>query len=305
MKDSEFSRRDFLRSGSMLAMGTVAGTLSASALAARVGPAKVNVPMESVVKAAVKGNIKHSISKWCYNSIPLGQFCDICKEIGIVSIELLRPRDFPTMKEKGMICAMTSSHPLKEGFCNKANHERCIEAVKASIDANVEYGFPNVVTFSGNREGIPDEEGIKNAVEGYKKVVGYAEEKKVTLCMEYLNSKVNHPDYMFDHMKWGVEVCKQVGSPNLKILYDIYHAQIMEGDIIRTIQDYSEYIAHYHTAGNPGRHELDENQELYYPAIMRAIVKTGFKGYVGHEFEPTNRKDPLASLVQAVQVCDV
>jgi hydroxypyruvate isomerase len=305
MKDNEFSRRDFLRSSSLLAAGTVAGTLGVTALAAEGEQKPIRVPMDSVAKAATKGNIKHSISKWCYGAIPLGQFCDICKQIGIESIELLRPKDFPTMKEKGMMCAMTHGANLTKGMCNPAYHESSIQALTTGIDASKEYGFPNVVAFSGNAEGITPEDGLKNAVEGFKKIVGHAEKNNVTICIEYLNSKVNHKDYMFDNMLWGVELCKQVGSPNLKILYDIYHAQVMEGDIIRNIQDYNQYIAHYHTAGNPGRHELDENQELYYPAIMRAIVATGYKGYVGHEFEPTNKKDPLASLVQAVQVCDV
>jgi hydroxypyruvate isomerase len=199
---------------------------------------------------------------------------------------------------------MVSTHKLFRGMNNKAYHPECIEKIREAIDAAVQYGFANVITFSGMREeGIDDQKGIENTVTGLKEIIGYAEEKKVTVCMEYLNSKVNHPGYMFDHLAWGIEVCDKVGSENLKILYDIYHAQIMEGDIIRTIQKYHQYFGHYHTAGNPGRNEIDDTQEIYYPAIMRAIAETGYKGYVAHEFMP--KGEPFESLAEAVKICDV
>ena len=198
---------------------------------------------------------------------------------------------------------MLFSHSLQNGLSHKENHAECLAKIRTSIDAAAEYGFPNVICFSGNRAGIADDVGLENTVTALKQIIGYAEDKRVTLCIEYLNSKVNHKDYMFDHTSWGVEVCRKVGSERMKILYDIYHAQIMEGDIIRTIRDNHEYIGHYHTGGNPGRNEIDETQELYYPAIMRAIVETGYKGYVGQEFVPT--REPLVSLAQGVKICDV
>jgi hydroxypyruvate isomerase len=200
---------------------------------------------------------------------------------------------------------MVNTHGLTKGINRKENHEECLAKIRSAIDAAAEYTYPNVISFPGNREGMPDDVGVENSVIALKKIAGYAEKKKVTICLEYLNSKVNHKDYMFDNMAWGVEVCKKVGSERVKILYDIYHAQIMEGDIIRTIRDNKEYIGHYHTGGNPDRHEIDETQELYYPAIMRAIVETGFKGYVAHEFVPKPKSDPIESLAYAVRICDV
>ena len=255
---------------------------------------------ERVVK---NGRINHSVSRWCYNKLSLDELCAAAAKMGLKSVELLNPPELPTVKKHGLICAMLFSHSLQDGLSHKENHTECLAKIRSSIDAAAEYGFPNVICFSGNRAGITDDVGLENTVTALKQIIGYAEDKKVTLCIEYLNSKVNHKDYMFDHMSWGVEVCKKVGSKRMKILYDIYHAQIMEGDIIRTIRDYHEYISHYHTGGNPGRNEIDETQELYYPAIMRAIVETGYKGYVGQEFVPT--REPLVSLAQGVKICDV
>ena len=210
---------------------------------------------------------------------------------------------FATVKKYGLVVSMVNSHSLTDGLADKKFHDMCLAKLRETIDATSEAGFPNVISFSGNRRGIPDDVGIENAVEALKKIVGYAEQKKVTIVLEYLNSKVNHKDYMFDKTAWGVEVCKRVGSERVKILYDIYHAQIMEGDIIRTIRQNKDYIGHYHTGGNPGRNEIDETQELYYPAIMKAIVETGYKGYVAHEFVP--KRDPLESLTYATRICDV
>lgn len=294
MNKNTISRRTFIRNTSLMAAGTIAGALASRA------PALSISEVERVVK---NGRINQSVSRWCYGKFSLDELCTVAKKMGMNAIDLLGPNDFPTLKKHGMVCSMISTHSLPKGMNDKKNHAGCIASIRSAIDAAAEYGFPNVISFSGNRDGIPDDVGIENAVEGLKEIAGYAEQKKVNICLEYLNSKVNHKDYMFDHTAWGVEVCKKVGSERLKILYDIYHAQIMEGDIIRTVRDNKDYIGHYHTGGNPGRNEIDETQELYYPAIMKAIAETGFKGYVAHEFVP--RRDPLESLAYAVRICDV
>ncbi len=294
MESDKLSRRSFIRNTSILAAGTIAGS------AVRKGYAGMASNVETVVK---NGRINQSVSRWCYGKISLDEFCVAVKKMGLEAIDLMGPKDFPTLKKHGLICSMVETHGLTKGINNKDNHAECISKIRSAIDAAAEHGFPNVISFPGNRDGMSDEVGTENSVAALKQIVGYAEEKKVTICLEYLNSKVNHKGYMFDNMNWGVEVCKKVGSERVKILYDIYHAQIMEGDIIRTIQNNNRYIGHYHTGGNPGRNEIDETQELYYPAIMRAIIKTEFKGYVAHEFVP--KRDPLTSLAQAVQICDV
>ena len=293
MDNNKLSRRTFIRNTSVMAAGTIAG-----ALAGKTVGAAANV--ERIVKI---GRINQSVCRWCYRKFSLEELCAISKKMGIKAIDLLGPNDFPTVKKHGLACSMVSTHNLAKGMNNKDNHAECISRIRSAIDATAENGFTNVISFSGNADGITDDVGIENAVEGFKQIVGYAEQKKINICIEYLNSKVNHKGYMFDNMGWGVEVCKTVGSERLKILYDIYHAQIMEGDIIRTIQTYKDYIGHYHTGGNPGRNEIDETQELYYPAIMRAIAETGFTGYVAHEFNP--KRDPIESLAYAVRICDV
>ena len=255
--------------------------------------------------APLKGNINHSASRWCYGKIPLDKLAQECQRMGIKSIELVGPGDFAKLREYNLICAMTATggHSIEKGFNRTENHAACIAGVKAAIDATAAAGFPNVICFSGNRAGLSDEEGLKNCVAGLKQVVAYAAEQNVTICMELLNSKRDHKDYQCDRTAWGVEVCKQVGSPRLKLLYDIYHMQIMEGDVIDTLRENIQYIGHVHTGGVPGRHEIDETQELNYPAIMRALVKTGYKGYVGQEFVPT--RNPLTSLEQGIRICDV
>jgi hydroxypyruvate isomerase len=252
----------------------------------------------------VNGNIKQSVCRWCYGDIPLEKLTVEAKRIGYQSIELVTPNEFPTVKAAGLSCAMLSGAcTIPDGFNEKKNHERLEKSTREHIEFAAENGLPNVIVFSGNRRGMSDEEGQANCVEGLKRVVGFAEEKKVTICMELLNSKVNHPDYMCDRTPWGAELAKKVGSPRFKLLYDIYHMQIMEGDVIRTIQENKDYIGHYHTGGNPGRHEIDETQELYYPAIVRAIIETGFDGFLAQEFIPT--RDPLTSLTQGFKICDV
>lgn len=254
--------------------------------------------------ASLKGNIKHSISPGVLGKMSLEEKAAVCKQLGIRGIDLIGAgASWDVLKKNGLIGTMTPSHSLTQGLANKQYHEGCLNSIRKSIEATAEAGFPNVICFSGNRGGIPDDEGMENCVIALKQVVGLAEEKGVTLCMELLNSKVNHKDYMCDRTPWGVELCKKVGSERFKLLYDIYHMQIMEGDIIRTIKDNIDYIGHVHTAGNPGRHEIDETQELNYPPIMKALVEKGYKGYVGQEYGPT--RDHLESLKQAIAICDV
>jgi len=259
--------------------------------------------LEKIERVATKGHINQSVSRWCFGKWSLDQLCEVSKRLGIKAIDLLGPGDFATVKKHGLVCSMVSSHSLTNGLADKKFHAQCLAKLREAIDATSDAGFPNVISFSGNRRGIPDDVGIENAVEALKKIAGHAEKKKITINLEYLNSKVNHKDYMLDNMAWGAEVCRRVGSDRVKILYDIYHAQIMEGDIIRTLRANKDYIGHYHTGGNPGRNEIDDSQELYYPAIMQAIAKTGFTGYVAHEFVP--KQDPLESLTYATRICDV
>lgn len=273
---------------------------AAAAVAGMALPGSASAGVERVVK---NGRINQSVCRWCYGKLSLDELCAAAVKMGLKSVELLNPEELPIVKKYGLVCAMLFSHSLQDGLSHKENHDECLAKIRTNIDAAAEYGFPNVICFSGNRKGMADEVGIENTVAALKQIIGYAEKKNVNICIELLNSKVNHKDYMFDHMSWGVEVCKKVGSERMKILYDIYHAQIMEGDIIRTIRDYHEYIGHYHTGGNPGRNEIDETQELYYPAIMEAVIETGYKGYVGQEFVPT--REPLVSLAQGVRICDV
>jgi hydroxypyruvate isomerase len=260
---------------------------------------------EAAAKAVREGRLNQSVCKWCYGKIPLEQFCQNCVDIGLKAIDLLGPGDFATLKKHGLACSMTQGvwGGIGEGFNRKENHEKLIDSLKKLVDANAEAGFPNVICFSGNRKGMSDDEGMKNCAEGIKQIMGYAEQKKVNIIMELLNSKRDHKDYMCDHTKWGVDLCKMVGSDRFKLLYDIYHMQIDEGDVIATIKQYKDYLGHYHTGGNPGRNEIDETQELYYPAIAKTIADTGFKGYFAHEFIP--KRDPITSLTQAAKLCTV
>jgi hydroxypyruvate isomerase len=251
-----------------------------------------------------KGNVKQSLCRWCYGGIPLDQLAAAAKGIGYQSIELVTPEEFPTVQAAGLTCAMLSgADAIDRGFNRAQHHDQLKIALADHIEFAAKHGLPNVICFSGNRRGMSDEEGLEHCTAGLKQIVGLAEKKNVTICMELLNSRVDHADYMCDRTPWGVELVKQVGSPRFKLLYDIYHMQIMEGDVIRTIRDNKDYIGHYHTGGNPGRHEIDETQELNYPAIMRAIVETGYDGYVAQEFIPA--RDPLTSLAEGFRVCDV
>ena len=226
--------------------------------------------------------------------------------MGLESIELVPVNDFALLAQHGLKCAMVSGVPggILQGFNRKENHDRLVAFFEEVLPVTAQAGHPNVICFSGNREGMSDDEGLANCVAGLKRVAPLAEKHGVTVCMELLNSRVNHPDYMCDRTPWGVEMCRQVDSERVKLLYDIYHMQIMEGDIISTIRSHHDWIAHYHTGGVPGRNEIDETQEIFYPAVMRAILDTGYKGFVGQEFVP-KRPDKLASLRQGVRICDV
>lgn len=303
MQDRNISRRSFIHNTSLVAAATAVGSLANNSHAAETNKSK-KISLENMECLVKKGRINQALSKWCFGDVPFEQLCEAAAKMGIKGIDLLPPKsEYPTLKKYGLVCSLLNSHSLGNGISHKENHEKCLTQLRKSIDVASDNGFPNVITFSGNSKGMSDEEGLENSYIAMKQVIGYAEKKKITIVVEYLNSKVDHKGYMFDNMAWGVELCKKVGSENLKILYDIYHAQIMEGDIIRTIKKFHQYIGHYHTGGNPGRHEIDDTQELYYPAIMRAIVKSGYKGFVAHEFIP--KRDPLTSLAQAVKLCDV
>ncbi len=257
----------------------------------------------------LKGRIKQSVCLWCYNAyrdrtgMSLDDFAAACAEMGLKSIELVQPHDWPTLKKHGLICAMTPSHGIGKGLNRVEHHDECLASIRKSIEATAAAGFPNVITFSGNRAGMDDAEGLKNCAIGLKKIARFAEQKKVTICLEFLNS-INHRDYMADSTQWCVDLVHEVGSERVKVLYDIYHAGMMEEDPLADIRQHFECWAHYHTGGLPGRNEIDDTQTLDYPELMRAIVETGFDGYVGQEFVP-KREDALASLRQAVQICDV
>jgi hydroxypyruvate isomerase len=236
---------------------------------------------------------------------------DACKEaarLGIKGFDLSRPADWPTLKKYGLVSSMyqpTAGASIPSGLNRKENHARIDQGMRAAIDESAAAGVPNIITFSGNRAGMADAEGADNCVAFLNNIKGYAESKGVTICMELLNSRVNHKDYMFDHMAWGVDVMKRVNSPRVKILYDIYHAQIMDGDIVRNIRDNFQWIGHFHTGGNPGRHDIDEGQELNYHFIAQAIVDLGFTGFLSHEYSPNAGEDAIAVLDKAIGICDV
>ena len=288
--------------------GAVAVTAAAVSLHERLAAA------EAAGGGALKGRVNHSVCKWCYPKISLEDLCVAGKGMGLSSIELLEVGDFPTLKKHDLGCAMVSGVPggITSGLNRVENHDKIVEFYEKTAPLVAAAGFKNIICFSGNRKGMSDEQGLENCAIGLKRIAPLCEKHKVLAVMELLNSKVNHPDYMCDHTRWGVELCKRVGSDTFKLLYDIYHMQIMEGDVIRTIkgdkdrgiESAAPYIAHYHTGGVPGRNEIDDSQELNYPAIMKAILETGFKGHVAQEFIP-RRADVIASLRQGVGICDV
>lgn len=260
-------------------------------------------------KGKLKNNIRHSVCRWTYSFLPLEELCTTVRSIGFAAIDLVGPKDWPVLKKHGIDSSMCNGAEisLTEGWNDPQYHSTLIKNYTTHIDLVSAAGYKNLICFSGNRKGMDDKTGLKNCAEGLKKIMAHAEKKGIVIQMELLNSKVDHADYMCDRSGWGVELCKAIGSPNFKLLYDIYHMQIDEGDVIRTIRTHHDFIGHYHTAGVPGRHEIDESQELYYPAIMRAIAATGFKGYVAQEFMPTGKDNEakIGSLRKAVEICDV
>ncbi|HZZ20762.1 MAG TPA: TIM barrel protein [Opitutaceae bacterium] len=253
---------------------------------------------------ATTGSFDHSVCRWCYSKMPLEELAMNAKKIGIPSVELLEPSEWPVVQKQGLTCAMAMGvTKIPEGLNRLEHHAVMVPGMIERIGAVADAGLPNVIVFSGSRAGMPDEQGLENCAVALKQMMAAAEKRRVTVCMELLNSKINHPDYMCDHTAWGVELVKRVGSDRFKLLYDIYHMQIMEGDVVHTIRDNHQYIGHYHTGGVPGRHEIDDSQELNYPMIARAIRDTGFKGYLAQEFVPV--RDPMTSLAAAVALCTV
>jgi hydroxypyruvate isomerase len=285
------TRREAIKSAALGASGTMILPLTYS---------------NSAIETPLKGNIKHTVCGWCYPSLSFEELCQVANSIGLVGIDLVGPEGWSVLKKYNLVSSMCNGAEisLTEGFNNKVFHATLIENYLRHIDLVSQAGFTNLICFSGNRNGIDDETGLKNATIGLKKILSYAEKKGVVIQMELFNSKVDHPDYMCDNSAWGIELCQRLDSPNFKLLYDIYHMQISEGDIIRTIQENHSYFGHYHTAGVPGRHEIDETQELFYPAIMQAIHKTGYEGFVAQEFIPTN-ENPIVSLKRAISICDI
>lgn len=289
-EDSDFpiaklSRRQALKSG--LALAAFAPLSAAETPVAR------------------KGNIHQSACRWCYQSTPLDKLCEYAASIGLKGVDLLQPAEYEVPRRYGLICTMgyAGGGDIPNAL-NRTENQAAIEAAfRTNIPLAAMAGVPNVITFSGNRGGMSDDEGARNTIAGLNRVKKIAEDNGVTICMELLNSKVNHPDYMCDHTAWGVRVMEEVNSPRVRLLYDIYHMQIMEGDLIATIRANIQWIGHFHTGGVPGRHELDNTQEVQWDGVMRAIAAAGFKGYVAHEFIPT--RDPFTSLRAAVDLCDV
>jgi hydroxypyruvate isomerase len=282
-------------------IGSLAGVAAASAVGSSF--AALGAATESSSK--LKGNIRHSVSQWCYGDIPLEKFALACKEIGIESIELLEEKDWVVVNKYGLKCAVgyATDWGIPKGFNREENHGKLIADYTDKIPKAAASGVPNLICFSGNREGQDDNEGLITCAKGIRKLIPLAEKHGVTIIMELLNS-YGHKDYQCDKTSWGAALCDMVGSERFKLLYDIYHMQIMEGNIIDTIKKYHSHIGHYHTGGVPGRNELDETQELNFPAIMKAIVASGYKGFVGQEFVPTI-PDKLASLKKCIAICDV
>ena len=289
MKPVRFSRRAALKSG-----------LATTALASLAQIARADdAPLVR------KGRIHQSVCRWCYKDIPLDRLCAYAAQIGLKGIDLLEPDEYEVPRRYGLICTMAyaGGGTIPDALNRTENHAAIEAALRTNIPLAAKAGIPNVITFSGNRRGMADDEGARNTIAGLNRVKKIAEDNGVTICLELLNSKVNHPDYMCDHTAWGVRVMQEVNSPNVRLLYDIYHMQIMEGDLIATITANIAWMGHFHTGGVPGRHELDNTQEVQWDGVMRAIADAGFQGYVAHEFLPV--RDPLESLRAAVDLCDV
>ncbi len=292
------TRREMLKK---MAAGSLAAGAAALPLTGLAG---------EITADKLKNNIHHSVCAWTYKFLTLEELCVVVKKIGFSAIDLLNPSEWPVVQKHGITCSMcytAGKISLTEGWNRKENHGWLIKDFTEAIPLVAKAGYKNLICFSGNRNGMDDETGMKNCADGLKQIMSLAEQEGVTVQMELFNSKVNHKDYMADKSAWGVALCKMIGSPNFKLLYDIYHMQVNEGDVIRTIREHHAYFGHYHTAGVPGRNEIDERQELYYPAIMKAILSTGYQGFVAQEFIPSDKepKEKIAALKKAVRICDV
>jgi hydroxypyruvate isomerase len=264
-----------------------------------------SVPIVGLKEFNLKNNINHSVCQWCFNDIPLEDFLETLNTLGVKAIDLIGPEDWSLLKKHGIHCSMCNGAELSltEGWNNPKYHKKLIKNYTEIIPKVADAGYTNLICFSGNRDGMDDQTGLKNCVKGLSQITPLAEKNGVVIQMELFN-QIDHPDYMCDSSKWGVKLCKELGSDNFKLLYDIYHMQIQEGDIIRTIRNNHQYFGHYHTAGVPGRHEIDDTQEVYYPAIMRAILDTGYKGHVAQEFI-AQASDKIQSLKESFLICDV
>ncbi len=282
------------RREAVLALGSAAALLSGSRAIGRRDPPP----------PGLKGHLKHSVCQWCYDKMPLDDLCRHARDLGLASVELLGETQWDTVKRYGLTCAMANGPTeIEVGLNHPSEHDRFVRESERLIPMIAERGFPNMIVFSGNRGGLSDYEGIDNCARGLGRILPIAERHGVTVQMELLNSKVDHIDYQCDRTPWGVELAKRVNHPRFKLLYDIYHMQIMEGDVIRTIRTYAPFIGHFHTGGVPGRNEIDETQELNYRRVMQAIVELGYRDYVAQEFIP--RRDPMTSLGEGVRICDV
>ena len=286
------------------ALKTAAALASVSVLT----PSKVRAAEAGDFYVAKNGRINQSFVTWNFRPLTVPELAKLAVKFGVKSVELVGPEHWPMLKELGLKCAIAGSHGFAKGFVQPDQHAECLKVLEQRIEQCAAHGVPSVITFSGFRKGLSDEQGFKNMVEGLKKIAPVAERNKVTVALEMLNSKVNvemkgHPDYFSDNMDVSIDILKAVGSPYVKVLYDIYHVQIMHGDVIARLRKYQDYIAHYHTAGNPGRNEIDETQEINYPPIMRAILETKYTGYVGQEFIPL--RDKVKSINESVKLCDV
>lgn len=294
------SRRSLIRN---LAAGTLGATAMSTLSSNTMATSQWPEPLK------LKGNINHSVSRWTYGEVPLEKLCTVIKELGFAAIDLVGPKDWALLKREGVDSSMCNGAEisLEDGWGDSRFHSQLIDNYRKHIDLVADAGYRNLICFSGNARGMDAETGLKNATVGLKQILSQAEKRGVIVQMELFNSKVDHPDYLCDNSAWGIELCKRLDSPNFKLLYDIYHMQISEGDIIRTIRDHHQYFGHYHTAGVPGRNEIDDTQELYYPAIARAIRETGFDGYIAQEFIPTRGsiEGNIESLKSAIQICDV
>lgn len=299
MSDHSISRRTLLYTGLASTAAVAIPNVFSSTASAHVS---------SQDAQGLKGNINHSVARWTYDFLSLDELCQLVLSTGFSAIDLVGPDEWPTLKRHGIDSSMCNgAEPnLEDGWSDSRFHADLVESYLRHIDLVSDAGYRNLICFSGNQRSLSEEQGLLNAEQGLKRILAHAEQKGVTLHMELLNSKIDHPDYLCDNSSWGIELCQRLSSPNFKLLYDIYHMQISEGDVIRTIRDNHQYFGHYHTAGVPGRHELDTNQELYYPAIIQAILDTGFDGYVAQEFKPSgsSREDKINALEQAVLRCD-